>query len=119
VINSLKTKTTISPVITTLRTIGVMQRKKRKNEDDLLLKSKLSKPSYNNNTSSIHQLDSPIGKRTFPQERFESDYHQFKQAILISPQPQAFRLVSNGLFVGLNYDGKTFFPFYPSTTPSQ
>ncbi|KAA1070274.1 hypothetical protein PGT21_006376 [Puccinia graminis f. sp. tritici] len=101
VINSLKTKTTISPVITTLRTIGVMQRKKRKNEDDLLLKSKLSKPSYNN---TINQLDSPIGKRTFPQERFESDYHQFKQAISISPEPQAFRLVSNGFFVGLTYD---------------
>ncbi|OAV97893.1 hypothetical protein PTTG_25865 [Puccinia triticina 1-1 BBBD Race 1] len=99
-VHSLKTKTTISPVITTLRTIGVMQRKKRKNED-LLLRSKLSKPCCSTNEMDSHP--GPTGKRTFPQN-FEYDYHHFKQRLSLSSEPQSFHLVSNRFLVGLDYD---------------
>ncbi|KAH9442126.1 hypothetical protein H4Q26_005512 [Puccinia striiformis f. sp. tritici PST-130] len=98
-VNSLKIKTTISPVITTLRTIGVIQRKKRKNED-LGLRSKLSKFSFAINRQDPHPV--AIKKRTFPQDLFDRDCHQFKQDIWFSNKPQSFHSVGNGFFVGFD-----------------
>ncbi|PLW10098.1 hypothetical protein PCANC_20523 [Puccinia coronata f. sp. avenae] len=97
-VNSLKAKTTVSPVITTLRTIAVVQRKRRKN-DDLATRSKLCKSSYN--VSHIDSQPGPTSKRTGPRGLFEYDYRQFTQGIFLSAKSQSF---SNISVAGLSSD---------------
>ncbi|KNZ49321.1 hypothetical protein VP01_508g6 [Puccinia sorghi] len=92
-VSSLKSKTTVSPVVTTLKTIAVIQRKKRKNEDLLL------------SSSNIIKIAPSHPKRSLPKDSFELNYRQLKQNVFDPHLQPSFHKATNRFSGGLDqYD---------------